>query len=67
MGMKEIYGLGAHADVPVTPEEDHAFDALSGPAQSGPVATPEALTYEQLQLRHPKPSKSTPLFPCAKP
>lgn len=40
MTLKDVYGLGAHADVPVTTEEDEAFKAFAQRAETPAVSSP---------------------------
>jgi hypothetical protein len=61
------HGLGAHADLGVTAEEDEAFEALARPVSSAPAEAPAAMTFAEHQLYVSKlpgrgSSKSTPTF-----
>ncbi len=49
-----IHGLGAHADIPVTPEEDRAFAELAAFRQAAPAASDaRALSPSQNVSRFP--------------
>ena len=63
MIVNEVFGLGAHADTPVTPEEDEAFAALEKPPVAAPVGPVPFQTIEQLNqwvACHGSVSKSPP-------
>lgn len=50
-----IHGLGAHADIPVTPEEDRAFAELAAFRQVAPAVS---------DLRTVKPPQNVSRFPA---
>ena len=50
MTINKLFGLGTHADTPVTEEEDAAFDALANPHADAPCGPIVALTMDELRL-----------------